>query len=243
MAERLDDLVAKLLQESGTPAEPPIDLHDLAMRIGVDEVLTAELVEDGRLEHSPSHTRIMLNGSVSEPRRRFTFAHELAHLLLVHPDEHAIARRTFPNINDEERFCDRFAAALLMPAAWIEQRYGGRRVSMATLRQIADEAEVSLSAAAVRANTLLGWSRALLRWRGSDSGWRLASSAGVPHHLHGCLNSAPGTPDVLNRLGAGEDSETSLPLLVRRQPQAVRAEVSISRYRRTALALIDLRGL
>lgn len=243
MPDPLDSIVAEVLQAHGCLADPPVDLPLLAERMGVDEIICDDLVEDGRLEHAPSHTRVVLNASVSEQRRRFTFAHELGHLLLAHPTESVIARRTAPNINSEERFCDRFAAALLMPAPWMETRFRHSPVGLATVRQIADGAGVSLSAATVRTNSLLGWSRALLRWRADGGIWRLASSAGVPRHLHGYLNSAAQTSEMLDQLPTRRDIDVTLTLSVRRQLAAVPAQVSISRYRRAALALVDTDAL
>jgi Zn-dependent peptidase ImmA (M78 family) len=59
---------------------------------------------------------VVLRSRDSAPRRRYTCAHELGHWLLEknahHPREHARSSIV-------ERWCDRFAAALLMPATWM----------------------------------------------------------------------------------------------------------------------------
>ncbi len=239
MGERIDRLVEDLLRFVGIPPAPPIPLEKIAHALGVREIIECELLEEGRLERNPEVTRILLNQSVSPQRRRFTLAHELAHLLLAHPHTPVTARRTYPNLNDEERFCDSFAASLLLPARWLRTQYQGSPPSLASLRQVANTADTSLSATAVRMNTLLAWNRALLRWRSDGSAWRLASSAGVPKSLHGLINTAPGTSTVLTFVPANATSCVALPLLVQGRSKDFPAEVWVSRYRRSAIALVE----
>ena len=239
MAEKLDNLVSDLLRGLDVSSAPPIDLVRLARRLGVVQIEVVDLVEEGRLEHVPGNTRILLNRRSSRERQRFTLAHELGHLVLAHPDEALTARRTYPDLNDEERFCDSFAASLLLPAQWVVGRFGRAPISLYTLRQMATESHTSLAASAVRLNTLAGWNKALMRFRADGPNWRLASTAGVPKILFGRLNSAPETRAAIDAIPRDRDCPIALPLIAGGQRCVVAAEVWVSRYRKTAMALVD----
>lgn len=86
---------------------------------------------------------------VDKVRRRFTLAHELAHLLLD-IDEENIGKREI------ERICDRFAGALLLPAATLRRLLGDYRtnLSLHELTQIRAQFGVSVAAIVYRAATL-----------------------------------------------------------------------------------------
>ncbi len=148
-----------------------------------------------------------------------------------------------PRADAEERFCDAFAAALLLPATWVVTTYGGSPRTLATLRHLADHAEASLAASVVRVNELLDWSCALFRWQRDSLAWRLAAAAGVPPPLHGQVSSSPKTPRLLADVAARGDRvvRASLPMMVRSRPVDVDAEISV--LGRTAIALLDLRSL
>lgn len=69
-----------------------------------------------------------------EPRRRFSIAHELGHHLLRHYDNfHIDPERTASDGHPpgydwrDERAANDFAAHLLMPAAWISERFKSPR--------------------------------------------------------------------------------------------------------------------
>ena len=239
MCDRLDRLVERLLSSLGVPSIPPINVHMVAERMGVREISVKSLLEDGRLEHRPGATRIVLNEASSPQRRRFTLAHELGHLLLVHPESSVTALRTYPNLNDEERFCDAFAGSLLLPRSWITATFGSAPPSIATLRAIADRANTSLAATAVRANGLLSRERALLRWRDYAGTWRLVSCAGLPAILHGRINTSPATLSLLASLASGETKLTEVPVLLSGTDQTLIGEVWISRRRQAAIGLLN----
>lgn len=236
----IDDFVADLVRRCDVAPEPPIDLVRVAQRLGVDEITEAQLVEDGRLEHTPYHVRILLQQDASYPRKRFTLAHELGHVVLTDPDSFVVARRYRPRADQEERFCDAFAAALLLPRAWVEQRWATAQRSLRVVRAMSDTAHVSLAASAIRLNEILGWDRTLLRWRRSDDGrWRLVATTGLPYRLQGAVRSAPGTSAWLQALqpGSRDCHNAVLPLLVDGRPRVVNAEVA--RLETSAVALVN----
>lgn len=109
---------------------PPIDPEALAEAEGVEVVYSrfngevgkllsgfSQLFQDGR-------ARIIVNADLPAPRKVFTIAHELAHLLLHHHYvEDGERYQVLPRRNDygdeskpdEEREADAFAANLLVP--------------------------------------------------------------------------------------------------------------------------------
>jgi hypothetical protein len=233
----IDDLAVRVLRGCGLQLEPPIDVHLLAKRLGVLEITEARLVEDGRLERADGQTKILIRRGVSTGRRRFTIAHELGHLLLAEDTDNLIARRARLGIGREERFCDEFAAALLLPHDWLRRRYTQRPRRLAVVRELAASAKSSLAAAVIRLDEVVGWRRSLLRWRADQGRWRLVSAAAVPSSLHGEIGTAAETRHHLDRIAHGRSTDVrlALPLLIRGAPSRVESEVSVTD--RTAIAL------
>jgi IrrE N-terminal-like domain len=239
----IDDFVSELLARCEIEHVPPIDLVHLARTLGVDEITEASLVEDGRLEHTPRYVKVLLQRGAGYHRQRFTLAHELGHLVLTDPGEFVIARRYRPRVDREERFCDAFAAALLLPRDWVIASYASEQPLLAVLRRMSERAHVSLAACLIRMNELLNWGRTLLRWRRADDyQWRLVAANGVPFGLQGAVRSAPETSAWIERLAMAERSSehAEIPLLVHGRPRSARADVGFARG--TAVALVELRG-
>ena len=183
---------------------PPVDLHAVAASLGVSSIsFDSDLVGDGFVEwdHTgrPAVT-LAANGPLS--RQRFTLAHELGHVLLEGPPGERRHRRPQLDPSAEETLCDRIAAGLLMPRPWVD-RYAHRdRLNLSILRLVAQRAEVSLSAVAVRLGQVGARTSALLRWRRTESGrWILLGCAGVPRHLGVAVSMPPKTARTVERLG------------------------------------------
>ena len=127
----------------------PIDLSKIAASLGVLEILDTELTEDGRTTWVDGRPRIELRADRPVTRKRFTLAHEIAHILLE-LDQSVVRRTQGLDRNGVETFCDWTAASILMPRTWV-QRYAERdHYNLSLLRLVAHRADVSLSAAAVR---------------------------------------------------------------------------------------------
>lgn len=237
----IERLAAETLLHHGLAPCPPIDVELLAERMGVGAILRRRMVEDGRLEHQPhAMTRILVNETASATRQRFTIAHELAHLLLAAPDAPVTARRSRPRYGDEERFCDDFAGALLLPADWLRAAAGGQPPGLGLVRRLAKACSCSLAAVVLRCNQLLGWSYALLQWRMTHGDWRLVAVAGGS--LHDKVRSAPQTAAILpHLLHRGMPVTATLPLVVGDRLVPVAAEVAGSGT--SAVALVDVRKL
>ena len=87
---------------------------------------------------------IVVNKNQNAERQRFTYAHELAHLVLRLPAETKSAFK--------EKASDRFAGAFLVNATYLSFRVGGRRsaLSLGELFELKREFRVSLAAMVVR---------------------------------------------------------------------------------------------
>lgn len=236
----VDGLAARVLDVLGFAAVPPVDVERVAQRLGISEIVDEELVEDGRLECVNGEHRILLRRGLKGTRRRFTVGHELGHLLLSEGTSGVVARRALPVTGDVERFCDSFAAALLLPRAWILDRYARRAKNLSTVRQLSMQTRTSMAASVVRLGDVLGWRHSLLRWKREGGKWRFLAGAAVPSRLHGHLGSADGTSEALDEIKerTGRDALARLP--VRLLDQEVSLEAQISVKGGTAMVLVEL---
>lgn len=236
-----DRVATSILRTCGVSLSPPIDIESLAHNLGVAQIQPREMFEDGRLERRGNSTKIFVRENLNRGRTRFTIAHEIAHLLLAEPQHGPItAFRDRLRTDDEERLCDEIAASLLLPAAWVRNRFLGRLENLSTVRHLSHLADVSLSAATVRLNELCGWNSSLLHWRKSGGRWVFVAGAAIPPSLHGEIRSAPGTSSVLDSVGSRtrRDTRERIPLAIAGRCVHVDARLSVSSS--NALALVSL---
>ena len=234
IAERLAGAIA----EQYNCSQPPIDIEALAANLGVDEVIDKPLLEDGRLERYGGSTKILVRSDISASRRRFTIAHELAHLLLTDSTSNLVATRHIVGEDAEERFCEDFAAAILLPSWWIQEVAGNRRRILHTLRVVAGRSNTSLAASCVRLNKVLGWQHTLLQWSQRDSTWQFQWAAGLPNSFEGRIRSADRTPQILDTLDGRGDIKVKLPLRINGEVREVPAELSVRHGSALALAVL-----
>lgn len=103
----------------------PVDLNELAREFGVSSVEVDAISSEAMLIPSAGGYKIVLKKSESAvgiPRQRFSFAHELGHLLLRKlgyggGSKSKPMHRNHDSGNDEEKLCDQIAAEILMPSA------------------------------------------------------------------------------------------------------------------------------
>jgi hypothetical protein len=240
MPELADNLVAWLFDRVQLPASPPIDVEELARRMGIASITAAPMIEDGRLEQDDQSARIYLRDGLPAHRQRFTIAHELGHRLLLHPRAPAERYRRRLAGDSEERLCDDIAAAILLPEHWVTRHYRDRPHRLDTVRRLSNETRTSLSASLVRLSEVVGWKQSLLRFRLVNQRWRLDAPAAVPFEIHGLIRTTSDTSRMLDETGARtrRDFSTHLPLLIGRVEQVVPAELSVARS--VAVALVDL---
>ena len=243
MTDVADDLVAWLLDRVQVSAAPPIDVENLARAMGIDSIMNATMIEDGRLEQDGRSAVIYLREGLPESRRRFTIAHELGHRLLLHPRAPAERYRRRLIGDSEERLCDDIAAAILLPRSWVAAHFRQSPHTLNTVRRLAGGTNTSMSASLVRLCEVAGWQESLLRFRLVNQRWRLDAPAAVPLEIHGLIRTTIETSDKLTDTGenTGRDVRVELPLRVGSIDHLVPAEVSVRRT--VAVSLVNLRGV
>ena len=134
------------------------DLKQLAERLGVVSVEESAIASDAMLLPVGGGFKIVLKAA-STPgavvRQRFSFAHELGHLLLCLSgytnDLHSDAKyRNSDKQSKEERLCDQIAAEILMPRSLFTQDLARRGAGLASLSGLARAYETSILATAKR---------------------------------------------------------------------------------------------
>ena len=135
-------VAAKILAGIGCP---PTNLDALCARLNVGEIVDDDIPVVGELRHENGGFRILCAAGQSAVRRRFTIAHELAHVLFESSGPRA------PHVGaDLERLCDMLAAEILMPKAVFESALGEATVDGAVIRMLASRFQASLTATALR---------------------------------------------------------------------------------------------
>ncbi|MFZ0800114.1 MAG: ImmA/IrrE family metallo-endopeptidase [Terriglobales bacterium] len=98
---------------------------------------------------------VAVNTAWNESARIFTLFHELGHLITRTSSACLESIRTTPRTDPVERWCERFAAGVLMPTKDVEaalHQYGsrGQTASLAIAKSLANLYKVSLRAAVIR---------------------------------------------------------------------------------------------
>lgn len=199
----LADRLVRAVQELG--GDVPVDLEHLAMALGVSEIVRTSMIEDGRTTWTAGRPRIELRADRSLQRSRFTLAHEIGHLLIARDD--SVARRTHGLEGDDvEKLCDWIAASILIPRQWIAKFARRDRYDLSLLRLIANKADVSLSAAAVRLAEVSDRTCVLLRWQRAPTRWVVIGQAAVPREYAGGLQASSETTALFDTLPSRRDT-------------------------------------
>jgi IrrE N-terminal-like domain len=156
LAEELADAV----RESKN-LRAPINVQRWCRRAGVELERVGRLEEGQYLRDGPRPT-VQVSPGVSDSRRNFTLAHELGHHFIEEARRQPTLRRLLNSAAlrwlsrvaiggpDEERICDAFARALLVPPRAVTRFGCADPVSLQDLQAFADEYSVPVSTAAVR---------------------------------------------------------------------------------------------
>lgn len=159
VADRLRDWLAWTVEEQTAPKTTETQTAK-AMRNALQRrgIIVLHLTMDERVTrgfslHTDNVALIAVNTRDHVRARLFSYAHELAHLAL-RDDSVCLTR----NDSGVEGFCNRVAAALLMPAAavrnYVRERLNGRVSTKENAVTLRNHFGVSLQAAAIRADTL-----------------------------------------------------------------------------------------
>ena len=144
---------------------PPTDIEALCARLNVAEIVDDDIPVVGTLCRENGTFRIVCAAGQSAARRRFTIAHELAHVLFESSGPRA------PRVGTElERLCDMLAAEVLMPRALFQSALGGAIVDSVAVRALASQFQTSLTATAIRCVdfcpiSVVDVDRGQVRWR------------------------------------------------------------------------------
>jgi hypothetical protein len=129
----------------------PYGPEKLAEKLGI-EVCEGPLTGcDGWVLSGPAGMLIRLNSADPAKRRRFTLAHELAHLLLGVPT--IVGESVYESLksdNNEERKVNDLASELLLPESIVQRYFPSPPVVGVQLQKFAQKANVSPLAAATR---------------------------------------------------------------------------------------------
>lgn len=189
--------------------------------------------ESGRTFRDGNRWKIQIAEGQNYRRQRFTLAHELGHLLLRTQDR---------NCPDEERFCDEFAAELLMPRQALLHAARSQPQTIATARDLADRFHVTTGAAVVRLNQIAGWSTCILTFWSENGTWLLYSTLCTPKRQRFRIRSGQRCRQLLEELKPGP-AHLNVPFPLKIDNIEITVAASVWRDRRYALAMIDRREL
>jgi len=129
-AEKAKNTALKLLQEKGIQA-PPVPTKKILRELGKLFYFYISQCTDFAEEEAFSICKngmyyIYINDDLPNGRDNFTYAHEIAHIVLQHHQEFDV-----DNLTDHERWildreADIFAANFLMPEDWVRKRIEGK---------------------------------------------------------------------------------------------------------------------
>lgn len=144
LPQAAEEAAAAVRKQWDLGSNPLANVHETLEDHGVKvKVVEADKSFDGfsgRADHCPV---IVLAKWLDRdlPRKRFTAAHELGHLVMQLPAQ--LAKK------DEESACHRFAGAFLVPAEVLKREFGERRLSISLNELTALKAEWGISYAAL----------------------------------------------------------------------------------------------
>lgn len=240
---RLDELGEQLaygaLKAAGCldRAGPP-DLSEVAAAIGVRRTrFSRKDCAEGATRWTDAGPSIELEAGNGLERTKFTFAHELAHVIVRSEARSIYALRVLEHRRgrDLERLCNSMAGALIMPRAWLEGCLSDR-LTLPDLFAVASAADVSPTAAAVRMRQI-GYPNVLLLLRANGSGgWFITAAAGMPPGMRRQIVLHRSVREYLAAMEC--PSISSATLVVETDHGGFRSEVWLSKRRESAFAYV-----
>lgn len=174
------DLGAKI----GTHSQDSGILGRLALSESGDSLFDSQ---DPELARCAQWT-ISIEQGLPVPRLRFTLAHEIGHLVL---------RLQAATPKNEERWCNQFAAELLMPQAELLHEFRASSPSLEIVQALSQSRRVTLEAAMVRLNHLFNWTYSLLTFEFIRDEWRVSAMVSPSRVLMYQLKLDPSAASVL----------------------------------------------
>jgi hypothetical protein len=154
------EVIAERLLEKTRVSYGRVSLQTIAASLRVTSIEEADIPCEGLLlPHKDGTYSIHVASTSRQTRRRFSIAHEFSHIALheIEPLTRSIERRTLfltPGNRTEETFCDRLAAAILMPRRTFVTHFRRTGLSISAIQNLAKRYQVSLTAASRRIKEL-----------------------------------------------------------------------------------------
>jgi Zn-dependent peptidase ImmA (M78 family) len=146
-------IAAKIIADLGLDVTKPIDLlfvaKSLNIRVVRRKIGTGIL---GACKAEGSHRLIVISPDIKNSgRERFTFAHEIGHILMHH-GIHCCRTEDFywQRKSSPEQLANRFAAALLIPQKAVQPIAQKKDITIKLTEELSDRYEVSTVAMAIR---------------------------------------------------------------------------------------------
>ena len=159
MARTKKNVLQQVVETFSLEALPrSVDLNELAVKFGVVSVEMDTISSEAMLIPSADGYKIILKKTDSRSgltRQRFSFAHELGHLLLKSVgysgnSSSGAKHREKHGYNEEERLCDQIAAEILMPSVAFTSDAAESEWSLSKLSHLAGMYGTSIPATARR---------------------------------------------------------------------------------------------
>lgn len=183
----------RLLWNYGIDAPEHIDLEAIANAHGAEVRVRPLGGCDARLVVSGEQAVISLNASSSEGRRRFSLAHELAHLICDRrTGSFLCAKDDIGPQNAESRSVEStansYASQLVLPTFLVDPWMADKPVSFATVKALAETFRVSATAAAIKLVRRTSQQAALVCHSTRGVAWRQLSKSSEDWALKGELH-------------------------------------------------------
>ena len=191
MPQHAEKLRSEVIEAFGLASlTPPVDLSSLAAMWGVLAIEYKDISSDAMLLPSYRGYVIVLKKALSPGeivRQRFSFAHELGHLLLSKMGSSTIpgsapAHRSEKSRGQEERLCDQIAAEILMPRVAFTAEASRLGWSLNGLKGLTRQYGTSFQATASRLIELVPESSLM-------GVWEPATTESDSHKLHHSITS------------------------------------------------------
>ncbi len=140
--------VTALLPSQGQ-TKPPVDLRRLGKALGVTRLSFGPIAADALLQAERDGLRAVLKDGAPRTRSRFSWAHEIAHLLLDRPRDGAAVFRSTSQ-EEIESLCNSLAADILMPREMFWTALAPLGYGLAAVPTLAQTFQTSITATAIR---------------------------------------------------------------------------------------------
>jgi len=169
----------KLRQDLEIAVTECIDLDYVAERLAIKvKRMNLGAGIEGACKSKGIKRLVVLNPNPSSfQKERFTFSHEIGHLLIHHSSYICLEDflHTYKTQSDEEQEANDFAAELLLPRRAILDIFTQKDLTFALIEQVASNYQTSLSVAAIRLTQIFNDSAALIWHDGQHISWKVKS--------------------------------------------------------------------